>query len=128
LLSLDSPNSTDTVTSVIYTLVASTLKFFSKDVLALDAVTPFLQEVARSLPSSSSGTSSHLFALNECVLDAIWSIETELEDKEYHSSQNPMRVDEGDAGAQGKGTGDQTTLAELVRRLIVCLSGFYMLH
>jgi hypothetical protein len=104
--------------------MASAVKTSSHTPFDVDAAARFVQEVFDSLPSSSAGVAPSSSALNDCILDIIWSIDADIEDKEHQNSQ-PSVKESATEGTQATLNADRTTLSNLVKQLLVrlhCLS------
>ena len=122
LLSFDSVDSADAITSFFHALITSSMKSFSRQFVTVETCFRFICKLSTSLPSSSAGASPTLSALNECILDAIWSIDAEIEDREYYLSQASGQTGTGSEAVElhHELRTDRTILADLLKQLLVC--------
>jgi THO complex subunit 2 len=118
-MNLDSMDAADTVTSFVHSLITSTMRSFSQGLLSTEKASTFLQKLSGSLPSSSASVTPFLAALNECILDAIWSIDAEIEDKEYYLTLLSSQADSSTEGIQQTLALDRLKLTEFVKQLMV---------
>jgi len=107
----------DTISSTVHSLIASTMKSFTSSNLNFDEAIHFIKDISGSLPSSSIGVAPSLVSLNECILDAIWSIDADIEDREYYLSQHTTRLQDKDDLQRNLST-DRELLVQLINQLL----------
>ena len=107
---------------VLHNVLASTLKSFFPDSLSVGTVLDFVRSLGRSLPSSS-GSPPTLRSLSEFIIDALWSLDLELDDPTSDNPSSVQGANRGDSSAARDTStvlqADRATLVELARGLLV---------
>lgn len=109
------------MTSFVYLLLTSSLSSLHRDLLDGEDAVKFILATAESLPSSSADISSSLTTFCDCLLDAIWSIDTELEDTEQNLSQSISQSDRDLEAMKQINIKDRASLVDTVKKLLVSI-------
>lgn len=129
------PASVDTLTTAYHTLLFSTLRAWApSSLLTLQNFVDFVQSVLVSLPSPSVKSrpiqSDILFG--ELLVDVIWSLDAQLDELVTDAKATIANVEQTTANDLHKATGikqtaeqDKELLVDVVKRLLVSISGYY---
>ena len=123
LQDIGSARSADAFTTVFYAIFSSTLELYRQKLLSPEQVVTFVSGVVAHLPSSSSGQPSSAF-LSEYLIDALWSVDVELEDilVEERKIANSGEQSGTDVRMKNEASPvfrDRTCLAGIVSQLLV---------
>ncbi|OBZ76414.1 THO complex subunit 2 [Grifola frondosa] len=124
------PGCNDVLTTVYHALIGSTLLTWSpKKPLSVDAFVAFVQSVLDHLPSSSiaSDKSANVISFGEILVDAVWSIDSELEEILADAKNAASSAEQGAmpaatvaqiVKAKKNAEADKETLVLVVKRLL----------
>ncbi|KZS97683.1 hypothetical protein SISNIDRAFT_481583 [Sistotremastrum niveocremeum HHB9708] len=80
-LSQNNPDGPVIIATTLCAIINSALKSTTIQGLSPDAIATFIHQIVGRLPSSSAGASGPLAVLNDAVIDALWSVDTEVDDR-----------------------------------------------
>lgn len=131
-LSQNNPDGPVIIATTLCAIINSALKSTTIQGLSPDAIAAFIHQIVGRLPSSSAGASGPLAVLNDAVIDALWSVDTEVDDRLFDAklavknleSQGPSPASKQAEQAAVDAEADKDVMVAVLQKFLVSLGTF----